>query len=380
MQLFKKFGGAWLLAAILAGCGGGGGGSDGPGGTSTLSDVNVTLDAGSSIVAEVIDTDFMVDKTLQATVTGNVASLTGTIYTLVEDPDSFYQSPFVSVTTVAPYRATLTLRGKKLSGVGKRTGNLKIYVCLDSACRTQLGGSPLVVPYSVDVVGLSLNTEAITLNVPFGQTPVVPAITATAGKGMLNLSARVTTPYDSYSSTPVLTASSAIIYSYTPSAGPVTATIPVRVLPMQAGTRTDTVTVSANFQNANGNSVLVTKVIAINYTVTPDPSVDYVFAPQGLNFDRTLNDPLIREHGGRSLVLNAGVTATWKALEYLGNPPAAAGHPAVNMWWNENLMYSAVCVGSCLPAGTYTARVRYTISKGGVDTDIYFPITMNVVP
>ena len=54
---------------------------------------------------------------------------------------------------------------------GHYTGNVQLQICSDAACTTQVGGSPLVVPYDIQVTAMPANAGLTALNVQ----PGVPA-------------------------------------------------------------------------------------------------------------------------------------------------------------------------------------------------------------
>jgi len=66
----------------------------------------------------------------------------------------------------------------------------------------------------------------------------------------------------------------------------------------------------------------------------------------------------------------------------------AQGHLLEHSWWDASYQEEGTCtfVGgdplpTCLPAGTYTARYRYTYVKDGTTHTVHLPtITMTITP
>jgi hypothetical protein len=161
-----------LLA--LASCGGGGGDAPpAPGPSVTVGSPDVT-----SIAAAILVGDPMHDVLLTGTVSGDLASLNGrTIFVIVEDPGGLFVSTpppslvlqNLSATTV---QYALTLRGMVMPAVTRRTGTMRVFVCLDLACASPLGGIPILLPYDVQVIpGLTVDPKTFDITVPFGTTP-----------------------------------------------------------------------------------------------------------------------------------------------------------------------------------------------------------------
>jgi hypothetical protein len=109
---------------------------------------------------------------------GNLPDIAShTIYVIVEDPSGLFESTgmtfAVRQTSDSSASYTLQLVAKPMQHVGRYTGNLRIFVCLDSAeCGTRVQGTPIVVPYDVTVAdGCTIDRDRIELTVPFGTTP-----------------------------------------------------------------------------------------------------------------------------------------------------------------------------------------------------------------
>lgn len=163
-----------LLAALLTGCGGGGGGG-GAGapdpGTPAVSPalsfnpatVLGTASAGTSLTLNVIATvarpaDFANAGTVVASIVDGNGVLLPTAQ-LIRDSDTQYHA----VLQTAPSLAA-----------GTYTGNLNVRLCRDSGCASQFPGSPMLLPYRLQVVAAG--------QAGFGATPAV-ALNATAHVG-----------------------------------------------------------------------------------------------------------------------------------------------------------------------------------------------------
>jgi hypothetical protein len=240
--------------------------------------------------------------------------------------------------------------------------------------------TPAVLPYDVTVLsGLILDRQVVDVVVPFGQVPATQTIAATLPAPLVSWGARDTSDYLRLEQEPVMLVSSI------PSGGSATGVVSLALDAAPPGTYTRSAKVFTNVTDTDGMSLHFERTVTVTNTVTPDASVDAVFTPAAGNFTRVQGDTLAH-YANRTLATNTGVTATWRGVEYLSHPPAAEGHPQVNSWWFEHPFllpspcYVTLDSSNCLPPGTYTARVRYSLVKEGVESDIYWPITLEVVP
>ncbi len=371
---------AAAFAVALGGCGGGGGG---PGG-GTTSGVTLTLDP-SHMVATVMETAAMPDQFVTGHASGDLASLNGkTIYVVVEDPASLFAGSSVTVMPTGAF--TLQLQGKSLTAPGHYTGNLRIFVSLDQALTQQLGNSPLAVPYDVEVLpGLSVDTAQLTVATTFGDPAPTRAVKAT-------LSPYTTSWYARWFTGSQLTTGCLGDGTYDTGGGAglelidcaPDGTVTITLEPQPPGNYSKTVRIQATV-SYGGTTYAFSKEIAISYTVAANDSVEAVFYPPTMDVTRTAGDSLF-EQANYLVVTNTGVASTWHPVEYLGNPAAADGHPQVNAWWIEypykgtSTCYNTISSSDCLPVGVYTARMHYTLTKDGVATEAYYPITLTIVP
>lgn len=110
--------------------------------------------------------------------TGDVAGLVGRpIYLVVEDPSRLFE-PTGQVRVYGDWGYDVRLTPGPLRRLGRFTGTLKLFACLDPRCQTRLGGTPIAIPYDVKVVqALVASTERVEVTVPFGSVPELVDIT-----------------------------------------------------------------------------------------------------------------------------------------------------------------------------------------------------------
>jgi hypothetical protein len=375
---------ALLLAGlVLSACGGGGGGGTdggtaGPPPANVFNQVSVSLDRTEPIKQDLIEGADMKTVAFSILASGDVGSLNGkTVYVVVEDPNAlFSSSPGVDLLS-NPYRAYVNLfPSAKKKAPGTFKGNLKIHACLDQNCSTEMAGSPLTLPYDVTIIaGLGLDRDSIAVSVPFGEVPAEQRVKVTLPKYLEYWTAKDSSFY----------AGSEYPMTVTSTTDPFTATgvVSLALSPEPPGTYSRTVKVETFTAQAGDMFRSFEKTVTVTYTVTPNPSIDYVLMPAA-NVVRTQGDPTMSPAMGRRVLANTGVTVNERELQYLSHPAAADNHPQVEEWWfrldnSASPCYNTLTTSNCLPVGTYTARVRYTITKDGVDRDVYWPITMRIV-
>lgn len=374
------------LATGLAACGGSSdsGGGPGDGGTSG---VTITLLSPTMIQTQVVETVPLYNHTITGRVSGDLQSLDGkTIYVQIEDPAGLFQ-PTASIAAASPDTYYLRLQGRPLSPAGHLTGTLKIHVSLDAAGTQPLGGSPLQIPFDITVVpGIVPESEAITVEAPFGTAPVVRDIQVTT-LDSAPLGAELAPGGDATWKPKVSVPDGSTIRVTFPAAPP--------------GTYTYTVDALSTYHVTTGFDYPLKKQIVVTYVVTPNSLPDYLFSPAEV----TLTMP---QYSGSVLVLypilllNEGVTeTTTPVVEYLTHPVAADGNPLAEDWlisWRKSLYTSGTyswwkieqqfttsdsdVYGNFyrLPPGTYTARVRFTVLKAGVEQVVFLPVTFEVTP
>ncbi|MCE4536044.1 hypothetical protein LXT12_02060 [Pelomonas sp. P7] len=163
----------WVLGAALtlAGCGGGGGSPVQE--TPALSAaVRVSNLKPQRVDIQAVETERSIfGVELSADVVGDLTRLSGqTIYMIIEDGTGLFE---VASTTISPTGVDNRILLKLKSTLGKAgtlEGNLRLNVCIDVACKTSLGNSPLSIPYKLTIApGVRLaDSSPITVEVPFG--------------------------------------------------------------------------------------------------------------------------------------------------------------------------------------------------------------------
>ncbi|CAN7726310.1 BACON domain-containing protein [Duganella sp. LjRoot269] len=164
---------AALLGAGLTACGGGGGGGGGGGnnggGTDTPAaspaltfnpaTVRATINAGTSLTLNVLATvnrpaDFANATTVVASVTDSAGVIQPSAQ-LIRDSDTQYHAILQSAPGLA---------------AGTYTGNFNVRLCRDSGCASQFPGSPMLLPYSFQVVPAGQATFTATPTVALAGT------------------------------------------------------------------------------------------------------------------------------------------------------------------------------------------------------------------
>jgi len=226
--------------------------------------------------------------------------------------------------------------------------------------------------------GLTVESDAITVEVPFGTATVVRDIQATTMEDSW-LRATLQEGGDANWAPLVTIPNASTIRLTFPGAPP--------------GTYRYTVEAMVNFFT----NEYVTKPIAVTYVVTPSPAPDYFFSPAQASETMPKGMPSgYVEYP--VLFTNVGVTQTSATpiVEYLTHPAEADGNPFAQgwldlsgqapgtsdaySWWKIRLVFSASSYEYTLPAGTYTARASFTLQKAGVDQVVYLPAVLNITP
>lgn len=351
-------------AVVVAGCGGGGGGSGGAA-------LSVRLDSPASIVAEVRQDGSMPAVSLVGSLIGDPTALNGkTLYIVVEDPAQLFEAnPFITYRSSTSIAINLT--GRVLDVPGLRQGQVRVFACLDAGCATQLSGSPMAVPYRVDVLpGLTIASPGLSINTTFGNPEVQRTVTLGLPRDTLSFAA--------VAETSGVLVSSAVVNG-------TSGDVALRIPPAAPGRHVESVrvvAVTADLAGLPGRTY--EKIIAIDHVVADDPAVNVVFSPAETVSNRALGDILGKEERYIA-VLRPGATLDLLGVEYLSAPPAAAGHVQVNAWWlmaaqTTSTCFNTVSSSDCLPVGTYTARDRYRLTVDGVVSEVTHPVTLNIAP
>lgn len=390
--------------ALLSACGGGGGGGTTPAVVAPPPPAPVTVGAPgvTTLNATVLQGQALQPVVLRGALTGGVESLEGRpVYVQVVDPAELFQPAALLAVERLPtgWQYSLDLRGRVLTALGQRTGALQVLACLDAACTQPLAGTPVQVPYTVNVVaGLALATDLIELSVPFGTLPAVQTVGVTLSGLSDGFVARNATPYDPNRLQSAIVAAGGAFNaaglrvngaenSLRQPAGPLSITL----LPAPPGRVEETITVSSNVVQGPGQgSTLFERNITVRYTVTPNPALDHVFYPPRLDLTRSASDTTVAFHG-YSLVAGTGLVAVLEGVDLLTRPGGANTGPVGSWLQNSASLSSAVCtsstapagvglVYSCLQPGLYTAQVRWRLQGASSSRVVAFPVTLNVTP
>ncbi|MEX8520356.1 MAG: hypothetical protein AB3X44_17760 [Leptothrix sp. (in: b-proteobacteria)] len=368
---------AWLafsLTLLVSACGGGGGSSNSAG-----SDVSIRLSSPASVQVLAVQGMTAPNTLITGTASGNLQSLAGKIiYVQVVDPDQLFKNP-PSVSVTADGRYTIALMGNTLTKTGNFSGNIQLYVCLDPACSTQLGNSPLALPYNVTVEpGLVVDTTPIAFTSQFGDPTQTRTLTVTLPKYLTNLGVSVINDAGTPLEWVTVMPSGAL-------AGE-TSTLTLTVPPAAVGNYSAKLTINAGVNTPSALSQTISKTINLSSQVGAGSNVNGFFSPSSLALTRTQGDPLLGL-ANIQFVPRDGTVITSARLDYLSAPAAAAGHPMANNWFTlyvgSTVQQTSTCLTTisgidCLPAGTYTAQVVYDISFNGVASELTLPITLTI--
>jgi hypothetical protein len=370
---------AWLraatmfAAALLASCGGGGDGPP-PAPAVTVGPPSVT-----TLNTTVLENTSLADVVLAGTVSGDVASLSGRqVFVIVEDPASLFESAALLQLQQAGavWNYNLTLRGRALTTPGHRTGNLRVFVCLDAACNTRFIGTPISIPFDVNVVpGLVLSTKTINVTAPFGTVPPDQLVSVAMSSFSSNW-----VPSDANPFNPAITKTLTIVGEGQPtSASQLTLRLGLAI----PGTYAERVRVHTSATIGANLARDFDEFIDITYTITDNPSIDYASSPPSLSLTQSATDTLVRP-APYQFITNFGTVQTSVTVVY--DPPPAPTAGPFNSWWElANQTYHS-CVGNgtptvdCLAPGVYTARVQYQLTGPLGTHTVEYPITLTVVP
>lgn len=362
--------GVALLVALVA-CGGGGGGGGTPDASTA---VTVTLLSPTQpYTATVPSRRSTPDLTLVGQASGDLSTLNGrTLWVIVEDAAGLFDPQAFTSVDARTGTATIRLFGKQLTVAGHFTGTLRVLVCLDATCQSQLKGSPLTLPYDVTVLpGLAVSTHAVAVTARFGDQPPQGALTLAlppnaSAPSLIALTLSGPAPGNFFS------ASSAF-------SGPDTATVTLDFVRGVPGVY-------------NGHlGVLVdgySEQVGVTLTVQDDPTLVAAVWPRSFEFTQAAVDTT--QHAiAYDLLVRPGDTPQYLGIVYLESPPASAGHPQRDHWLFQdvaaNRLFTLSCgtapTPDCLPAGTYRAAARWQIRRtDGSVAGFEVPITLILTP
>lgn len=162
-----------LMTALMTACGGGGGGDASGGGGSSASD---TMSFSPSSLSSQSVTGRSQVITVTATL-GNPSEFSST-QPMIEIVDSqAVLEPGTTAISLSGNTATATLRSNASLAPGTYQGNLQVVACANTACSSQLPGSPWNLPYNFVVLSrLGIADNPITASAILGSTPVAVPI------------------------------------------------------------------------------------------------------------------------------------------------------------------------------------------------------------
>jgi hypothetical protein len=377
-----------VLVAMFAACGGGGGGGGGSEGVAAAQDgagtprpaqgPTVSAAPDQTIVRERLQESEGFGALLHVIATGDVSPLQGqTIYVVIEDPASLFKpTPQIELHSDL-HGAWIRLNHRPMDLPGRFQGELKVHVCLDAACGSELPGSPVKVPFDVIVrPGMTVDRDTIHLALGFGEVPPDQTIHVTLPPetvGEWSVFASLVQPNFS-----------TLLVDHVQSTSPDarSGTLTLKVHPKEPGAHQKTYELSAIVRHSDGSHEFTRKTVTLRYDVARDERL-YVFYPATGSYTKVFGDfatILIREP------MVTGRPKRAVAVEYLSQPEAAKGHVLANSWYRPDFFSIIPCAGAspheCLPPGAYVARVHYQVEVGiGIGPiDAFWPVTFEVLP
>lgn len=335
-----------LLLATLAACGGGGGGSSTGGGGSTPvvspaltfnpDTVRASVNAGKSLTLNVI------------AAVARPAEVTGTVFASVVDSNGVLQpNPQLVRDSDSQYHAVLqTAPGL---AVGTYSGNFSVRLCRDSACASQFPGSPVSLPYSLQIVPADQPT--------FSATP------ATALAGTINLGGAAASPINvsitaSGRSWSVASGASWLKPAVTSGSGSATLAVSFDASGLAVGEYSTTIIISAS----DGQSVTLPATLSVQ------PS-GLVSNSSGLTFNAINGAPIPAQN--ISIDTDDKATANWSAsasVGWLSVTPSSGTTPA-------SMALSVDPRVGTLASGSYSNTL--SLSAPGLSTRT-LPVTLNL--
>lgn len=158
---------------LIAACGGGGGGGGG------TSDFSVTLDQ-SSIIFDQYEGDSPISQTITGSIHG---TYNGTLYAgaIVENTGATNAiNPNIPIVINATHASAVITPASNLSA-GTYTGRVLFLACSDQACNNRIGGTPLAVSFTVNVLApVRASPSSLTRTVVSGTTVVQDVVVTPA--------------------------------------------------------------------------------------------------------------------------------------------------------------------------------------------------------
>lgn len=140
---------------LLSACGSGGGGGGGGGGNSAVSPA---LTFSPSGLVETIGAGDSITLAVKATPASG--AINGPVYIVITDNMGTITSN-VSITPNGDGTYTATLETSPSLSVGHHQGNIQVRLCVDAACSSQYPGSPIPLPYDLNIVSATNLTPLV---------------------------------------------------------------------------------------------------------------------------------------------------------------------------------------------------------------------------
>ena len=172
--------GALLLAAVLGGCGGGGGGGSSGGG----GNISPALTFAPGTLSTNVESGTSATVTLRATAS-DPSQFTGSLFVFVVDSQQVL-TPSITLAPVSDTAQSVTVHTSPALAAGRYQGTLQVQLCKDSACASQIAGSPVALPYDFTVAAGPLHATVATstaATVHRGGQLATPIAVAVSGGG-----------------------------------------------------------------------------------------------------------------------------------------------------------------------------------------------------
>lgn len=295
------------------------------------------------------------------------------------------------------WRWSLELNGRPHDAVERYTGSLTLLACLDAACTRPLAGTPLAVPFDVQVQGgPALDVTRVEVASVFGSMPAPRRVGVALPALASGWAARNITPFSGRPQRVIVFPGG----PFSPQGGPLQDTenatdygtaphLDITFGPAPPGVHRETVRMVAEFRRPDGRVEYRAQDIEVVYTVDQaDPAIDHVFHPPQVTISRRAGDTTV-QWVPTLLVTADGVSAVLQGVVY-DDPPSDPNSQLSE--WLGLFPYpsSSVCLGrvqpgggityECLPPGTYTARLRYRLDSAAGSREVSVPVVLTLAP
>lgn len=371
-----------IFFILLTACGGGGGSSNS---VSVAGSNTPTLEMQTTIGGSQVSNS----KDVVFSFAGDVGSLAGkTIYIALDIPtNDIYGNIYGYTIDTVNKKSTISFdnfQAPKLPA-GVYQYNLGVKFCYDSACNSQIAGSPYKLPLKFTILpGITVSQETLNLTSTFGSKPSPVSIDFTLPEGSGIWGVDCTSSDIPLNSTQPVTAKYSIsdysLRSFT-----------IEGQQVSPGNYTSTCTISTYAPSAStgySNSMRVEKKITVNYAIA-DSNIAAVFSKSEIvenvlycvnNF--TYHANVLKIQGANSLKL--------VGIEYLSEPAEHTPSSEYYRSWISNTLGTEYMEGYdigiitqqsrsgawCLPNGEYKARLKYQSGSGDSLREVYFPVTL----